>query len=375
MDDSVLVRVLKSLVVDDEDKGDYVEIVRRLRNGRINKIFKIAVSQLKDNDRHDGDNNSDSMLMRILEHLSSLDDIKKDVHNISVSVKDATDALKHLSMDMDAFLSLIQASKGLSWVNIGLNSINLATTIIGFAVINPKLNRISDSISEMKETLQQLSNKSAIDIVKEYKEVKQDYVEMLDSLKRKEEFSESRYFELVKKMFIVLEYLYDCFMNNAAGNNEVILEAIYALLPMFANVISKYDTHYYYNHKSVTGDSPWHNSHTDWISLYEKLSGRDFLDKLQDYSFLNKRLSTRDSIKTISISFMLALNGKTMIEDHQKILKCFDSFEEYRQFEDFCTNEAVREIKEEIDNTDEGLAELIGPSLDRVHQQALLMVC
>ena len=370
-----MVEVLKSMTVDDPEKGGYVEIVKRLKNGRISKIFKIAIKQLKDNDGTDDNPNMDNMLVRIFEQLSSLSDIKKDVHNISVSIRDTTDIMKHLSTDLDTFLSILKVGSNLNWINIGLNSLNFATTAIGFSIINPKLNRISDSISEMRETLQHLSNKSTVDIAKEYKEAKQDYLEMLDSLKRKEEFNEHRYYDLVKKLYIVLEYMYDCFMNNAAGDNEVILEAIYALLPMLTNVISKYDTLYYYNHRKVTIDSPWHNSHTDWMSLYEKLEGKDFLDKLQDYSFLNKRLSSRESMKTVSMAFMLALNGKTAIEDHQKILQCFDSYERYLEFEGICTDEAVNDIKKEVSSADENLAEMLNPSLERVRQQAVLMVC
>ena len=51
MSDSVLVNVAKNLVVKKKDYGKYIEVVQRLKNGQIQKIYKIAVNQLPESNR------------------------------------------------------------------------------------------------------------------------------------------------------------------------------------------------------------------------------------------------------------------------------------------------------------------------------------
>ena len=235
--------------------------------------------------------------------------------------------------------------------------------------MNAKLDRISDSISEMKETLDQLSRKNDIDIVRNFKDIKQDYLDMLNAIKVKKEYSENEYRSLTNRMYSVLEYLYDCFMMNASGNNDTLLEAIFSLLPMFANLLCKFDTVYHFNHLDVAKDDPWHLSHRDWNTLFEKFMGKEFLDKLQDYCFLNKNLSSRASLDAVSTTFLMVLNGKTAVEDQQDILICFDSFKEYADFENETLNEAMNDVKQESKELDEDILELLNPALAKAARQ------
>ncbi|MBR3312033.1 MAG: hypothetical protein IKG15_09475 [Solobacterium sp.] len=289
------------------------------------------------------------------------EEIVQEKRNMSVSLESA---IKNSS----------KVLQSLSWINTGLSAANLVTTVVGFAIMNTKLNRIADSISELKEELNKIVHKHDIDIVKNFKEVKQDYSDMLNAIKIHEEFDEQQYYNLTTKMYIVLDYLYDCYMGNVSGNNDALLEAIFTMLPMFANTLCKYDTVYYYKHREVSADDPWHNSHNDWNSLFGKFMGKEFLDKLQDYCFIDKELSAKDSMDTVATTFLLALNGKTTVEDHQDLLICFDEYKNYAQFENDITEEVVQTIQDNYEELDEETLELINPALAGAAKQFALAI-
>lgn len=373
MNDSVVVEVAKKLIVKKKNEKEYIEIIKRQKNGRIQKMYKIAVNQLPDAQKPLIEKAMTHVLERVMPTSSTLSDLNKTVNEISDAFNRIDTSLRNMSLTLDTVIkNASKVMKSLSWISTGLSALNLTATVAGFAIMNSKLNRIADSISEMKEELDQIVRKNDIDIVRNFKEVKQDYSNMLNAIKIHEEFNEKQYYELTNKMYIVLDYLYDCFMENASGNNDALLEAIFSLLPMFANVLCKYDTVYYFNHRGVSEDDPWHNSHSDWNEQFEKFMKKGFLDKLQDYCFLDKNMSARDSIEAVSTTFLMALNAKTIVEDQQAILECFDERDHYVDYENALTDAIATDIKENSSDLDEEIIELINPAVAKAVKQFAL---
>lgn len=360
--DNVWVEIAKQLIVKKPNVGKYIEVVKRCGDGKIQKIVKIAVDQV-------GDSSKNQLEKAVFKNLgSSLGGIQ-NIGNVCGTIFSVGNGiyqdvkLKEISVNVAAISKMLKTTTSLVWINTGLSFINLSASVIGFSVMNAKLNRISDTMGEIKEKVSQLTKKNEIDIVREFKEVKQNYADMLNAIKIHSEYSEEKYYALTTKMYSVLDYLYQSYMGDVVDNKDAILDAIFALLPMYANVIGKYDAVYYYKHKDVSQDDPWHNSHKDWESIFTLFRGREFLDKLLDYCFLEKNLNSREALNAVYTSFLIVYNGETVIEDTQEILQCFDTYQEYINFENRTTEVAAELIAKDVTEVDEETAKLINPSI------------
>jgi hypothetical protein len=196
--------------------------------------------------------------------------------------------------------------------------------------------------------------------------VRADYIDMLDGEKRNNPFGEERQYELTRKLADTISYLYDCFMQDA-GNPEILLNAIYVLLPMFANVLCRYDRTYYFKYYKDGNDAMrMHMLHKEWVSVIRNLRSRAFLDKLNEYCFLDKGMHTRDAMHAVNTTYMMALAAEVSIDDNQKIIDRMHSMEEYNQY----SAEKKKEAAEDILNASKKLSEeqmnLIRPVLKNI---------
>ena len=62
---------------------------------------------------------------------------------------------------------------------------------------------------------------------------------------------------------------------------------------MFTTSIKYFDELYYLNNMEILSDGDaWHSSHSNWMSIYSKLSMPDFIQRLQDYAFFEAGFNT-----------------------------------------------------------------------------------
>ena len=88
-------------------------------------------------------------------------------------------------------------------------------------------------------------------------------------------------------MYTKLKYFYDLFMSASLTDTCTFLSTIYSLAHMMSITLSKYDELYYFEYKdNKTGEHKFHTDHDKWINMIGKLRSKEYLDKLQDYFFL-----------------------------------------------------------------------------------------
>ena len=418
MDGSVVVEIAKELA-----KRGYVEVVNRAKDGKILEILKygiedfnilnpeglaglllkngptMLVSAIGDiastgylkhvidgvGDKVDLVNAGISVLQGTVNGIDSKVDIivngiqgvdrklfaiDKKLLGLNQNIGAVSDQVKLMAKNIEILQSSLGVVATMDVMIIGLVAANLVMTATGFAKINRKLNSIEDSISMMQESLRRIAKKQELDIVKEFKEVRENYADMLDAAKRHTPFNERQYYSLTVKLNSMLDYLYTCFMSDAVENKTVILEAIYVLLPMFANVLAKYDTEYYFDYKDeIVSGSVWHNQHDIWMKTFERLMDRSYLDKYQDYCFLDEGVSSREADASVLTAYLVAVNAATIVDDNQKILLCFESEDRYREFKGEIVKEADKDIQSILKEYDEETVKLLNPGFKKAVQE------
>lgn len=295
------------------NKDNVIEVVERMKNGKIKAILKYAV---QNND------SSKELKEKALEILKKTDKIYAQVENNS------------------AQLSKIA---NLGTLNAILNSMNLCATAAGFVIVNDKLNKISDKIDGIIENQNKQADKESN---YKFKNVVLEYKKLLDHKKTKKDISEDEYVDLLNEECAVFEYLYKGFIDDTANDLVTLLYAITTLASMITcNMASLDEIYYFQNKNNITEGSVWHEGHSDWESIYSMLLSDEFASKIQDYCFLYKNLD-----QYTTDLFLEAMNDHTKkmkqaIEDRKYIILLHDKIEDYNNTYSAINEEAEKEVQ------------------------------
>ena len=237
----------------------------------------------------------------------------------------------------------------LSWVNIGLNVANLCVNAAGFAIVNQKLNEVKEELNQMRATLNKLAASEDIKWLDQYERVISDYSYMLDCEKTGKPFSEEKLHDLSVNMYHTLDVLQKLFMQDAFNNNNALLDAIYALIPLFSQTLIRYDNVYYFSNKDhIRIGSKLPNDQSKWLNLFDSLYSDAFLDRIQDLCILEKRMSTREASQAVALSFYAVASAKQDVLDNEMILLGCRTKQDYELLEANMNQYAEESFMEEV---------------------------
>jgi hypothetical protein len=308
----------------------YLEAVQRIKNGRIAKNLLVAA----------GDSSNDKKL---------------------------EEGLKTLSKQMNADKAIALANEALGFANIAVGACNLAVTAAEFAYMKKRFDDISKALSIMSADLNQLKAKQDVDILREFQDAESDYLEMLDYDKRHEEYPKEKLYSLVTKFYATISSLQKYFISNACGQNKELLNCIYMMLPMYISVLVRYDTVYYFKYSNTIedGSSKWDNQHDNWVSILDLMRSPEFINCLNEYCFLEEKLTNRDTLKALHSSNIVVEAAKQGVEDNQTVLTSMHDQSQNEQLQKEINNEAVADIKQQAATLDPEIAELICQRIDK----------
>ena len=203
-----------------------------------------------------------------------------------------------------------------------LSGLNLFATVIGFAIMNKKLNKVS---AQIEEAIKVYKDAEDIHTTFTINEVLSNHANMLDCRKKRKYYSEDQMWKLVADEYNVLDMLMNIFYKNMSNNPEVIVFTMLSMASMLATSLKYFDEVYYFNNKEAIGEGDiWHIEHDKWTSMFEKMSTREFIEKIQDYGYFSLNLNTvendcfyksyRDQVKSL----------KQEVADNQKLITVLD---------------------------------------------------
>lgn len=227
-----------------------------------------------------------------------------------------------------------------------MSSLNLCATCIGFAIMYAKLEKLSGQINQLMNVVKQ---EHEIQTDFEFKKVIAEYRNMLDCRKTRKYYTEEQMRKLVDDEYNVLSMLIEVFTKDLSTEPEGLIFSIYSLASMLSVSLRYFDELYYFNNKEAIADGDvWHSSHSNWMSVYDKLMSPEFIKKIQDHGIFDLNLSTEETdIYYIS----LYDQAKSMVEDvsdNQKLIQLLDNQEVLTEVQASINQSLVDEIEKTI---------------------------
>ena len=227
-----------------------------------------------------------------------------------------------------------------------MSSLNLCATCIGFAIMYAKLEKLSGQINQLMNVVKQ---EHEIQTDFEFKKVIAEYRNMLDCRKTRKYYTEEQMRKLVDDEYNVLCMLIEVFTKDLSTEPEGLIFSIYSLASMLSVSLRYFDELYYFNNKEAIADGDvWHSSHSNWMSVYDKLMSPEFIKKIQDHGIFDLNLSTEETdIYYIS----LYDQAKSMVEDvsdNQKLIQLLDNQEVLTEVQASINQSLVDEIEKTI---------------------------
>lgn len=297
------------------------EAFKRQKNGKYNAFNKII---LKD----------DSYEVQQI--------IKNSVNNLSKNVE----KLNMFSTNLSKQLNL---SNVLSSVSAITGVLNLCATVAGFVIIHKDLENVQQKLNSLAKTILDAHDQETI---YKFDKVLGIYENMLDCKKIGNEFSESKYFELINEEQAILKLLIKVFNKSTSNCKNDILTTIIALSSMLSCTISNFDEIYFFEHGNI---QKFHSSHSSWEEIYDILLSKSFENDLYDFMFIDENRNQFESdilVDTIRNSFREALQS---IKDKQTIIELNESREDLNNLTKLINQSVLDDIDESLEEM--GLSE------------------
>ena len=251
-----------------------------------------------------------------------------------------------------------------------LNGLNLCATCAGFVVMYSKLDKMSIEINQQLTQLQR-TMKQTQDITNDYEfnKVLAEHTDMLDSQRKQQPYSEEKMRILVDREYNVLMLLINTLKKDVSGDHSALIFSIFSMLAMFTVSLRNFDEIYYFNNCQALGeDDAWHMSHDRWMEVYDIMTSKWFIEKLQDYGTFETRLSTQEvDIYYISLLDQVA-DLREEIEDNQALIIAAGDIDLLRQFKEYTSKDVLDSIEDAFEKAG---SEMDEETVRRAYQEAM----
>lgn len=323
---------LKSLL----NENDVLEIVVRGAKKRIKAFQKVAISDLAQKEEKEA-------AQKVAELLSK---------NIEIGEKSIGLLNKNISINSRS-LELISQVAGLSKVGVLIGGLNLCATCVGFAVIYCELQKMESAIASQINQLQKaIKQSNDIKTSYEFNKVLSEHNNMLDCRRKRHPYTEDQMRKLVDAEYNVLKLLIQVFLNEIGENNEDLIFSIVSLSSMLSASLRYFDEIYYFNNRQeLENDNPWHSSHEEWMSVYDLLLSKQFVEKLQDYAMFETKMNTQQ-VDAFYIGLKeQVLDLSQQVRENQTIIVRIDNLENLQKIREA----TIQEVKDTIEANYKGV--------------------
>ena len=305
--------LLKNVVAGDKArlmKKGFAEVVFRDGNGRIEAIKKMAVGQLKD-----GNNGG-------------------------------------------------AAAGAMGKLGIALQVANIVATIACTVIICGKLNKVDQKLDAIRKEISDLKDINfETQIAHPCRELLGDYKLLGDKLKKNKPVTEDEFITLIRGLH---NYLVSIYNLSSKLPMDASLDLMLTLLPVYTNCIMLYYQRFY------DMDQGKHVLHEDWLSIYDMLSSVSFLRDVQDYLFVDKRMTNRETNEFINMQRAVVTCYKQKIEQLLADLETCEGTEGYEEAMRWSRQYAAQQAKSVQEELEEEFgAENAQPVMKKMMQEVL----
>lgn len=335
---NIVVETLEQLKPFLNDDG-VLEVIRRDNGKKIREIPKIVLNRVK--------NSEDSDLA---------DKVSRVLANETKGGKKAVNSLNLAKLNN---------------LNLIMNGINLCATCVGFVIMFDKLDKMSGQINKK---LNAIKGELELQTQFELSKTLSKHMDMLDSRRRKQFYSEKEMRELVDEEYNVLVLLIKGLQNDPVGDVDSLILSIYSMASMLATSIRYFDELYYFNNTETIEDgNPWHSAHSRWMGVFEMLLSPEFVEIIQDHGFFNLNMSTIENDAYYLSLCEQVKEIKESVEDNQYLIKRLGSKEMLDAFFEYNRQTSREKVEKTFEEAGISLSDsAVSEALDEAFKQVAL---
>ena len=332
------------------DQDGVLEVVIRNQKKRFKNFYKLVIKNVKKPEEQELVKKTTNLLQQNQVLVKKMTNLFQQNQTL---VNKTTDLLQQNRMFFQKDIQMLTNVVKLQELSLVFSGLDLCATCVGFAIMYKKLDKISNQISQLMNVIKQ-GNSVQADY--EFKKVISEHSNMLDSRKTQKYYTEEQMRKLVDDEYNVLNMLLDVYAKDLADDQNGLVFSIFTLASMLAVSLRYFDELYYFNNKEVIGDGDiWHSSHDNWMSVFDKLLDEQMVKRIQDYGFLDLKLSTVDNdIYSTGMKEQIEELVES-IKDNQKLIVAFGDADLMADYEKFMMEDVASSIDEAFAQTEGAL--------------------
>ena len=274
--------------------------------------------------------------------------VRREVKKVGKDVKEVLDLTKNISTNIDKIAQGISVVQSISIANIALSATNLGVNVVGFTVMNRKLDNLKDELFEIKQLVNEIKDMRIIEIINEGQEI-------LDK-------SRTLYGKISCKRASIKEYeeLLNCYRSYLRNLRDFIYcghfdfengyKIIMNMLPVYADLLKKYIFELYYSMEMLT--PALYETH---IAIIQSFAEQNFLDILFDTLYLYHDISKIDAENVEGIHLFTVGKMYTELEDTKDLLLAIPKKEDFLTFDTILSEISKERILETLPLSIEGV--------------------
>lgn len=270
-----------------------------------------------------------------------LDTVRNALYSLEKGTGVLTAATKNMAAQVDGIYQRTSSVMNISYLNAGLSLANTAVDVAGFIIVTEKLNVLNTEVQVVANKISKMANVQKNERIGTCQKLIMQCNAMAAKIKDGEDVDLDKLQELLIDLrAFISEMIMD--LHDEALGESLVLRMVFTLMPAYTSLFNEFLRRYYFQKKAVPVN------YEMFMSLYEELENESFIERLQDYYFLEEKLHGADVLDVLNAQTLIGLNGMVQIEDQLFVLKALGTKEKVLLFENGLSNYAERKLKEAI---------------------------
>lgn len=255
-------------------------------------------------------------------------------NSIADKIVKATETLFDIDKSVEDMSNQMSNLEAVAHLNTALIAADLMVTIVGFAILNDKINGLSQTVADLASKIEKIDSKLENNIIQEYQEIALQFNNLTALVQGTGTLDIKDALEWLKKTQPFMNKL----INNVAANamnTGIALEMLFTLLPAYTAVTIMMMREYRFSTgKCFTGMN-------SYLALYKQLLDNTFTGEVAEYFFIDGQVYIRDVMKVVQAQSTLVKKNLEQVQDEMELLEVIETREEYKAFND-AMNESIR---------------------------------
>lgn len=330
-------------------KDGQIELVMRQVHQRIKAMIKIPIN---------GRGAADQTAARVMQaagsvlnktSASDVDMIRSGIRSLQNKVGAASAQIAKISKQISAngagiekILASAGQLKNLSYLGIGLQVVNIAVDVAGFAIIAGKINEVDEKIGALAAKVDQIHYMMSSKKIAEFQKLVMRFNAMTTKIADHDELSRDVLETLLIDIRAFISEMVHNF-NYGAMDAGLILEIIFDLLTAYSALLCVFLREYHFEkHRQP-------DNYTMFVGVFQDLVSNEFLSNVRNYLFLERKLTSRETMDAVNTQNILTMNCMTQVNDQVELLELTKTRERYIELMRGISTSVEAQVRKNLD--------------------------